>query len=73
MQFARLLNAGPSDGFGEGRRCTVRLHFAEPEGKGPGERVFDVSIQGQPVLSAFDIAKEAGGPDRVLGKEVKGV
>ncbi|HLY75386.1 MAG TPA: malectin domain-containing carbohydrate-binding protein, partial [Planctomycetota bacterium] len=48
---------------------TVRLHFAEPDGLGPGERIFDVALQDQPVLKSFDIAREAGGPDRGLVKE----
>lgn len=41
-------------------RYTVRLFFAEPEGKKPGERVFDAAIQGQKVLANFDIAREGG-------------
>ena len=45
---------------------TVRLTFAELEGLKPGERVFDVSLQGREQLKNFDIAREAGGPDRSL-------
>jgi hypothetical protein len=30
---------------------TVRLYFAEPEGRAPGQRVFEVSLQGRTVLS----------------------
>ncbi|MCZ7647410.1 MAG: PQQ-binding-like beta-propeller repeat protein [Planctomycetota bacterium] len=52
---------------------TVRLHFVEPEARGPGERVFDVALQGQRVLERFDPAKEAGAPWRGLVKEFKGV
>ena len=52
---------------------TVRLHFAELEGLEPGERVFDVSIQGKRVLESFDIANEAGGSLRGLVKEFKGI
>jgi len=39
--------------------CTVRLYFAELAGHSPGERVFDVSIQGKTVLEDFDIAAES--------------
>jgi hypothetical protein len=53
----------------EDQPCVVRLHFVEPDGAKPGERVFDVKIQGQEVLKDFDIAKEAGGGDRALVKE----
>ena len=48
---------------------TVRLHFAEPDGLQPGERVFDVALQEDLVLRNFDIVREAGGPDRALVKE----
>jgi hypothetical protein len=43
---------------------TVRIHFAEPEAIHEGERVFAVKIQGQQVLPALDILKEAGGQHR---------
>ncbi|RPI24432.1 MAG: hypothetical protein EHM61_17080 [Acidobacteria bacterium] len=42
---------------------TVKLHFAEIEDKKPGERVFNVQLQGKEVLTKFDIAQEAGGAD----------
>ena len=38
------------------RKYTVRLHFAELNNVRPGDRVFDVVIQGQRKLKAFDIA-----------------
>jgi len=38
---------------------TVRLHFAEAK-FGPGERKFNVEINGRRVLTDFDIAAEAG-------------
>ncbi len=57
----------------EVRSFTVRLHFAELEGAGPGERVFDVALQGRTGLKDFDIVKEAGGPDRGLVREFRGV
>jgi outer membrane protein assembly factor BamB len=40
---------------------TVRLHFAEPDNAKPGERVFDVALQGKPMAKNVDIAKESGG------------
>jgi outer membrane protein assembly factor BamB len=55
------------------RVYTVRLHFAEPDGLAAGRRVFHVALQGQEVLHDFDIAREAGGPNRRLVKEIKGV
>lgn len=52
---------------------TVKLTFAELEGMKPGERIFDVALQGQDVLKGFDIAKDAGGPMIGVVKEFKGV
>lgn len=57
----------------EEKNYTVRLHFAEPEDSAPGERVFNVDLQGQRVLEGFDPAKEAGTSNRGIVKEFKGV
>ena len=40
---------------------TVRLDFVETFWDDPGDRVFDVAINGQTVLSGFDILATAGG------------
>ena len=55
------------------RPFTVRLHFAELADAAPGERVFDVSIQGKKVLRGFDIAKAAGEARVPVMTEFKGV
>jgi outer membrane protein assembly factor BamB len=60
------------EGAGD-RTYTVRLLFSEPAKVGTGDRVFDVTLQNEPVLDAFDVAKEAAGPWRSIVKEVKGV
>ncbi len=39
----------------------VRLHFAETNWNGPKQRIFDVSLNGTPVLRDFDIFQDAGG------------
>ena len=54
-------------------KYTVRLHFAEPEQLEPGQRVFDVVLQEAQVLSAFDVAKQAGGPRRAIVTQFEGV
>ncbi|HUT32471.1 MAG TPA: PQQ-binding-like beta-propeller repeat protein [Planctomycetota bacterium] len=64
----RLLDGGAAPAA-----YTVRLHFAEPEGLAPGQRVFSVVLQGKVVLADFDIVKEAGGPRRALVKEFRGI
>jgi len=40
---------------------TVTLKFAEISKTKPGQRVFDVAVNGAPVLSGFDIFTQAGG------------
>ncbi len=52
---------------------TVRLHFAEPDGAEPGQRVFSVALQGKEALAGLDIAKEAGGSRRAVVREFRGV
>ncbi len=39
---------------------TITLYFAELEDVRPGQRLFDVSLQGKPVLSEFDVVAAAG-------------
>ena len=55
------------------RSYTVRLYFVEPDDLGAGERVFDIAIQGQPVLAGLDVLKEAGARLRTVVKEFRGV
>ena len=43
---------------------TVRMYFAEMEGQTNGQRVFDVQLQGQTVLTNFDVYSAAGGKSR---------
>ena len=53
---------------------TVRLHFADNFSSSPGDRVFNVVINEQPVLTDFDIIAAAGGPNIALARDflVKG-
>jgi beta-glucosidase len=48
-------------GFVPGATATVRLHFAETYWTSPGQRTFNVSINGNQVLTNFDIFAAAGG------------
>lgn len=57
----------------EKRNYTLRLHFAETLGAAPGERVFDVLVQGKVVLDDFDVVREARGPNRGIVREIPGV
>ncbi|MBA4387138.1 MAG: hypothetical protein C0404_04095 [Verrucomicrobia bacterium] len=57
--------------------CKVKLHFAETEGAAVGQRVFDVKLQGNTVLSNLDIAQaslsagsgQAGGQNGAVVRE----
>jgi hypothetical protein len=51
-------------------RYVVRLHFAEGWVKGPGQRVFDVKINGKTVLDDFDIFEQAGGQRRAIHRDI---
>jgi len=51
------------------RAYTVRLGFSPLPGDKPGQRVFDVKINGKQVLTSFDIMKETGKADRAVWKE----
>jgi outer membrane protein assembly factor BamB len=55
------------------KRFTVRLYFAELERVVAGQRVFDVAIQDERVLSKFDVVRETGGPLRGVVKEFTGI
>ena len=55
------------------RTYTVRLHFAEIFDSGVGERIEDVAINGQPVLSGFDILAQAGAMNKAVVKEFTGI
>ncbi len=57
----------------DAKRYTVKLYFAEPENVAVGQRLFDIEIEGQKVLTNFDIAKEAGGSLRSVVREFAGV
>ena len=49
--------------------ATVELFFAEPYFDQPGQRDFDVSINGQTLLKNFDIEAESGGKAKALVKK----
>jgi len=57
----------------EPRPFVVRLHFGEPEPLEPGQRVFDVRLQGRRALEGFDIVREAQSADRGVVKEFRDV
>jgi hypothetical protein len=58
-----------AEGLIAGGTYTVRLHFAEIYWSSAGQRVFNVSINGQQVLSNFDIYAAAGGKYKAIVKE----
>ena len=58
---------------GESAEYDVALRFADPKHGAPGQRVFDVLIQGKKVVTSLDIAAAAGGRNRALEQTCKGV
>ncbi|MEQ1748734.1 MAG: PQQ-binding-like beta-propeller repeat protein [Prosthecobacter sp.] len=58
--------------IGKGQKSetyTVRLYFAAPEGDKPGQRVFDVQLQGKTVMKALDVTVKTGGAKHALIEE----
>jgi hypothetical protein len=53
-------------GLTAGKTYTVRLHFAETYWTAAGQRTFNVSINGQQVLSNFDIFATAGAANKAV-------
>jgi hypothetical protein len=64
LSFKITLSGEPSNNA----LYTVKLHFAEIEDKKPGERLFNVRLQGREVLSGFDIAQAASGANMPVVK-----
>ena len=72
--FQRLVPVVYSEPTQRPRRFyDVALHFAELEDVRPGERVFDVKLQGRTVLSGVDVVSEAAGRNTALVKTVSGI
>jgi hypothetical protein len=72
-QVLSSLRVGLAKKTARRRTYTVRLFFCEPANVEPGQRVFSVAIQGKPVLTDFDIVKEARGRLRSVIKAFKGI
>jgi outer membrane protein assembly factor BamB len=58
---------------GADQSYTVHLHFMEPRDKRPGERRFDVALNGQTVLEDFDIVAQAGSPNVGIVRTFQGI
>src|SRR6202012_6266629 len=56
-------------GLTAGGHYTVRLHFAELTWTAPGQRKFNVAINGTNVLSGFDIYAAAGGQNKAVTEQ----
>jgi hypothetical protein len=52
---------------------TVRLYFSAPENDQPGQRVFDILLQGKPVAKGFDPTAKAGGTSRASVSEFRDI
>ena len=54
-------------------KYTVRLYFTAPEGDQPGQRVFDIKLQGETVGEKMDIVAQTGSAHRALTVEYEGI
>ena len=60
-------------GLTSGKIYAVRLHFAELTFTGAGQRVFNVAINGTPVLSSFDIYATSGATNQAISEQFNAV
>ena len=51
----------------------VTLHFAELKDVVPGDRVFDIEIQGQTVVKSFDPIASAPGRNRAISRSFNNI
>ena len=58
-------------GSGGDTVLAVRLGFAALPGDKPGQRVFDIRLNGKTVLGDFDIIEDAGKVGRAVWKEFR--
>ena len=56
-----------------GLSYTVRLHFAETTYNAAGQRKFNVDINGQRLLTDFDVFAEAGAKDKAVVRDFPGL
>jgi hypothetical protein len=73
VQGARAVTLTLASDTKKTRKYTVRLHFAEVKNVKPGGRVFDVALQDDVVLPAFDLVQRAGGVNRTVVQEFPGI
>ena len=57
-------------GLQPGAAYTARLHFAETYWTSSGQRVFNVSVNGNQALSNFDIIAASGAKDKAVVKQI---
>jgi hypothetical protein len=60
----------PLTGLVPGQEYLLRLHWAELDFEGAGERVFEVRVDGSVVLDQVDVVAETGGRRRAMVREV---
>ena len=68
----RKLVLAPEEMF-RPKKVSLRLHFVEPDNVKPGQRVFDVKVQGKVMIENLDVIAAAGGKNRVIVKELTGI
>ena len=73
LSIPLVVGGKAAQGSGGKMTVDVTLTFVEPENVAAGKRVFSVSVAGQEAVKDLDIAKEAGGPRRMITRTIQGV
>lgn len=68
-QMTYTINSSMVSGLAGGKAYILRLHFAEITKTAAGQRIFNVSVNGDQSLTNFDIFAEAGAKNKALVKE----
>ena len=55
------------------KKIALRLHFVELDDVKPGQRIFDVVVQGKVMIRDLDVIAAAGGKNRVIVRELTGI
>jgi len=55
------------------KKIALRLHFVELDNVKPGQRIFDVVVQGKVMIRDLDVIAAAGGKNRVIVRDLAGI
>ncbi|MGI4729949.1 MAG: glycosyl hydrolase 2 galactose-binding domain-containing protein [Janthinobacterium lividum] len=56
-----------------GKTYTINFYWADAKSDAPGKRVFDVAVNGNKLITGFDIFAQAGGRSKAIVKQLTGI